>query len=83
MGWALFKEQEVRDLRTVLSTHANCLSLLIVTAGAYVYRSIYLNAVEQRELIVDRKSSLRIEKRQEEERGILVTQRTLLENLRF
>lgn len=34
IGWALFKEEEVRKLRCILKMHINCVNLLVVTAGA-------------------------------------------------
>lgn len=35
VAWGLFKNEEVRELRAVLATHADILNLLITTAGAY------------------------------------------------
>ncbi|KAF8251319.1 hypothetical protein K440DRAFT_81113 [Wilcoxina mikolae CBS 423.85] len=65
IGWALFKEDEVRELRDVLRMHIDCISLLVVTAGAKSSLRIESRQQENQSAII----------------GTIAVQRAELENL--
>ncbi|KAF8246129.1 hypothetical protein K440DRAFT_375341 [Wilcoxina mikolae CBS 423.85] len=53
MGWALFKEEDVRELRRVLATHMDCVQLLVITAGAKSTCLIEYRQEKHQEVIIN------------------------------
>ncbi|KAF8249098.1 hypothetical protein K440DRAFT_660383 [Wilcoxina mikolae CBS 423.85] len=58
VGWALFKEEEVRELRLKLASHAYSLNLLISTAGTKASLQTEARQEENRSILISQKAEL-------------------------